>query len=110
MIFPIVFGFFEVLLLVFAVQGLFHAVRITANRDQIELRNRLLLFKWRNVVASSDVQSIQLKTGMQSGTKVYYDIQLVLKSGGKRSAGSRIPDKKHAQWLVKQLERAIGLC
>jgi len=108
-IFPIVFGLFEVLLLMAALQMLFHTVRVIANRSEIEIRHGFLLLRWKNAVPVGEVESVQLKSGMQSGTKVYYDLVLHTQTGRKLGAGGGIPDKKHAGWLARQIRETMGL-
>lgn len=109
LLFPVVFGLFEVLLIIVALQMLFHTVRVIANRSEIEIRHRFLLLRWKSVLPVGDIESIQLKSGMQSGTKVYYDLVLHTRAGRKRGAGGGIPDKKHAEWLASRIRQATGL-
>jgi hypothetical protein len=107
-IFPIVFGAFDLLLTAVVCQLLFHSVRVTANRSGIQVRHQFLLLSWTRTLRLAELQSITLKPGMQSGSRVFYDLKLETATGKTITAGSHIPDKKHAEWLVRRLQQAIG--
>jgi len=107
--FPIVFGLFDLLLIVIVLQMLIHSVRVIAGQSEIQILHRLLILSWRNAVPVTDIESIKLKSGMQSGTNVYYDLRLTTRQGRKYSLGRRIPDKKHARWLLSRISDATGV-
>lgn len=109
LVFPIVFGVFDLLLMVGAFRMLFHAVRVTADRSGLRIRHRLLLLTWTHTVDRADVDAIKLRIGMQSGTHAFYDLLVHTRAGRKFYAGTRIPDKKHAEWLVTQLGKAMDV-
>jgi hypothetical protein len=104
-----VFGLFEVLLVVFALDLLFHSTRVTVGPEGLEIRNRLLLMHWKRLLPKGEIACIQPKSGMQSGTRVYYNLEVQTRAGRKVTAGHRIPDKKHAQWLAGRLRQTLGL-
>ncbi len=105
--FPIVFGVFDLLLAGIVFSMLFHSVRVVANRLEIQVHHRLLLLSWRRTLPASQVQAIIPKPGLQSGSKVFYDLKLQTSAGTTISAGSSVPDKKHTEWLAQQLLQAL---
>lgn len=86
-----------------------HSARVIANRSEITISHRSLILGWKHSIPSIEVQSIDLRSGMQSGAKVYHNLVLHTQTGRKLTAGSHIPDKKHAQWLVSQLGKPTGI-
>jgi hypothetical protein len=108
-LFPIVFGMFDLLLMGFAIELLFHSVSVVANRSEVSITHRLLLARWNHTLAVGDIQSITLKTGLQSGSRVYYDLKVNTRAGRNFTAGPRVADKKHAEWLMSTIRSATGL-
>jgi hypothetical protein len=109
LLFPIVFGLFDLLLVGFVFQLVFHSINLSVGPYKIVITHRLLFLNWKHLLEPADVESIQLHAGMQSGTRVYYDLALHTREGRKLTAGSRITDKKHAQWLVSRIGLATGI-
>jgi hypothetical protein len=54
------------------------------------------------------VTGIEVRIGMQSGDRVWYDLRAARAGGGSLEAGSGIRDKREAEWLAAQLEAALG--
>lgn len=108
LMFPIVFGLFDLLIMIFVFQMLFHSVKTVASRTEINVRHRFLLLTWKRKLQTGDIKTIELKKGMQCGSKVYYNLRATLQSGRSCGLGGLIPNKKHAEWLADQLREALG--
>lgn len=107
--FILVWGFFDALVVFFLLSALLHSVRVQADRDGITVRHGFILPMFTRRVAARDLETVRVKPGMQSGTKVFYDLRLVTRAGKEYSAGGSVPDKRHAEWLAAQLRAAVGL-
>ena len=45
---------------------------------------------------------------MRSGSQVWYDLRVLLRSGGKVTAGSGL-EKREAEWLEIEIKKNLGL-
>jgi hypothetical protein len=110
--FPIVTGLFELLLAFITLELWLGTTTVTAAAGELRVRHALLGIGGTRVIAAAEVASIELHIGMQTqgryGTP-YYDVRARLKSGRKRTLGSGVRNKRHAEWLAAQMRAAVGL-
>jgi hypothetical protein len=66
-----------------------------------------LLLKRRQEFRSAEIQSLFLKVGMTSGTKVYQDLKARLASGREITLASTLPNQAEADWLLAEVKRAL---
>jgi hypothetical protein len=59
-------------------------------------------------IKSADVKSIVLTSRMYSGAKRYYDIDVICTTDKTVTVGKRIPDKRLALSVIRQIEQAMG--
>ena len=111
--FPIVFGLFEVLLVLIALDLWFGSTRITIGQGVLRKRYSMLGIPFSTgTMPASDISRLKLKVGMQSGGRSgtpYYDIQAVLLNGKNQSLAGSIRNKHHADWLAAQISSALSL-
>lgn len=135
-LFPIVFGLFEIFLLWSWVNVWFKSSRVTVNRTEVTLQNRWLIFGRSRRFAAGDVASFAPKIGATSGSTTFHDIKLVLRTNeqdsiaarrqqfeqsGRRppptfrisdpsgiTVGSYVAGKSETDWLVGEMNAALG--
>ena len=134
-LFPIVFGLFEVLMLWGCFSLWFKASRITINSSGVTTVNRWLIFSRTRQFNPGDIVRFDTKVGMTSAGKVFLDLKLItrvesdklaarkarfqqmgeaqaMKFGASDPGGitvaSGIPGKLEADWLVQEMTRALG--
>lgn len=107
-IFPVVFGLFEFLLIYVLVELWFKSSKVTVDRTQISILKRWLFFKRERQILASDVEEIFLYAGMRSGDKAYYDIRVRERGGRATTAASGINPKQQADWFLQQIKAALA--
>ena len=106
-LFPIVFGFFEAIILFVWFSMVCKSTRVTADASTLTLTHHWLGFGTPRRWPASEVAGIELSIGMRSGSTAYYDLQVQPRVGAKQNAGGAIPDKRHAEWLAQKLRAAL---
>jgi hypothetical protein len=106
-IFPMVFGFFAVLLFVAVFQAWLGSTRVALTPDQARISHGPL--GRTRTIPAGDIDDVTLKIGMQAGNRPYYDIQIVNSDGKRVYAGRSIRDKQEAEWLLEQMRQALEL-
>ena len=111
-LFPLLTGLFELLLLVIAADLWLGTTTVTVGPDTVRCRQAIAGVGTTRVIASTDIVKIDLHISMQttgrSGTP-YYEIRATTGAGRHRSLGSGIRNKAHAEWLAQEMRSAIGL-
>jgi hypothetical protein len=112
LLFPLIFGFFSLVLLYLAVQQWFGTTRVMINRTELTLQSGLLGSGVVRHIALEDIAAfsdrITAQQGGATGTP-YYDVELTLKDGKKLTLGSTLPNKREAEWLSQEMQRLTGL-
>lgn len=106
--FTIVFGLLAAGLGVVSLNLWLKQSTITINPQQTVIINRWLLLRRTRSFDTMAVRSFQINSGMQSGERVFYKIQLILRSGQARTVGGGIPSKPEAEWLEQEMNRSLG--
>lgn len=107
-LFPIVFGFFDLLLLIFFFASLFFSSRIIASPMGLHIYRRFIVPIGATEVTPDQVSRIKVDSDMQSGDKRYYGITAVLSTGESHLA-SNIRDKRQAEWLADRVADCLGI-
>lgn len=109
LIFGIVFGLFDVLLVLALAQMACHSARVVVGNGELTLHHRFLLIgsSWR--IPADDIAAITPEIGLQSGSKPFYELKVTTRSGRKRGVESGIPDKRYAELLARTMRKAIGM-
>ena len=106
--FPIVFGFFDILILWGLLNAWFKSSRVTVDATSIHAVNRWLLFTRARNFAAAEVERIETKVGMTSGNQAYQDLQVVTRAGKKLTVAGGLASKPEADWLVQEMSKALG--
>jgi len=111
-IFPVAFGFFDLLLLMGAAQLWLGTSRVVIDSSRVRVQSGLFGGgKWREFPKSQilDIQAvITAQQGGASGTP-YYDIRLLQTEHQNVTLGRTIRDKDEAEWLVAEMKKVLQL-
>ncbi|HKV26524.1 MAG TPA: HEAT repeat domain-containing protein [Candidatus Acidoferrum sp.] len=110
--FPVVFGFFDL----FLVLGVFHSVlgtsRIRVGNGELVSSSRVLGIGGSRRFTASDIDSIlPVTSGQQGGSpsNTTYAIRLRTKAGRRFTLADEITSRQEARWIVSQIESLAGL-
>lgn len=107
LLFPIVFGFFELLLLFAALQIWFGMSRVELSSESVTVTSGMVFSPRTRRLHPKAISDIKLDVGMQSGSTPYYRITVVGSNGAKVVVARGIKDKEEAEWLVRTMKEAI---
>jgi hypothetical protein len=108
LLFPIVFGAFDVLLLVGVLELWLRVSRVVAGNGSLTVTSGYIAAGGERTLPASAIQDVITRIGMQSGTRPYYDIVVNTKDGKKIIAGRALRDKREAEWLAAIITQAVG--
>ena len=109
LMFPIVFGGFDLLLTFILLSAVFSSTKITLSSDTLTLGKSFLGLPRINSIPFSEIAEIHPYSGLQQGTNSFYGLRLTTKSGRRHNLVNGIADRQEARWLVSQIESAAGL-
>lgn len=106
-IFPIIFGFFGILIL-FGVLDLWMGVsRVNVDAGTLTLAKGYLYPGREKVLRASEIADVAAIMGMRSGNTPFYDVVLLRPNGKKVRAGRGVRDKREAEWLAERIKEAL---
>jgi hypothetical protein len=136
LLFPIVFGLFDVFIVFGVITAWFKSSRVTIDSTGVRAVNRWLPFGRTRRFDAADIAEIITQPGMQSGSKVYWAIKLVTRavddslavrkanfqqtgqlsalklqiSEGRRGTtiAGDVASKPEADWLAREMTKALG--
>jgi len=108
MLFPIVFGLFQLILLYMLLELWLGVTKLTVDAGTITVASGYLLPFRERRYAASEIAEVTTKIGMQAGGRPYYDLKLVRINGKRVTAASSIRDKQEAEWLVGVVNEGLG--
>jgi hypothetical protein len=111
-IFPLVFGFFSVLLIYITVQLWLGTTRVVIGGSGLTVQSGLLGVGKVRQIALAEIASISDRIAAQQGGSsgtAYYDIELTLQDGKKVTLGHTVRDKRETEWLVAEMGRLAGV-
>jgi hypothetical protein len=110
--FPLIFGLFDLLLLIIVADLWLGTTTVTIGSRRIRRRHSVFGIGSTKDFAPQDIVKIDLHISMQttgrSGTP-YYEIRATRGSGRRTSFGSGIRNKAHAEWLAREMRSSVGL-
>jgi hypothetical protein len=107
-LFPIVFGGFNILIVTLGFDVCCRHSRLVADRFTLTSTQRWLFLKRYREFRASEISELFLKAGMTSGTKVFHDLKVRLNSGQQFTLASGVVSRVEAEWLLSELRRALG--
>lgn len=107
-VFAIFFGFSDVLLAYWCLQGLFGTARIVIGDGKLISRRGLFGGGVRREFLSREIESVQAATAVQN-SKTSYLIRLNARSGSTVTLVDNVTDCAEARWVVQEIEKLVGL-
>ena len=106
-----IFGLFGVLLFFGVLSMWFGTSRLRIEGGEVRLKRGALGFGGTKLLPVDEIERVKTKIGMQhgggSGTP-YYDILLARREGRDLTVGRYIRNKRELEWLVGEIESALG--
>jgi hypothetical protein len=103
----IVFGLADVFILWIASELWFRSSWVSIRAGVLTVKHNWLVFRRTTTVQTGDVRRFTMRTGMTSGSKGYYDIQIVRHNGRKLTLATVIPSKVETEWLIREMRDAL---
>ena len=110
--FPIVFGFFDVILIFAMFHVVFGTSRIRVGNGELTSTKRVLGIGSTKRYSTSEIEAIVAVTsGQQGGNngQSMYAIRLRTKNGRRVTLADEITSRQEARWVVSQIETLAGL-
>ncbi len=109
LIFPLVFGLFEALIVLAFLHALFSASIVHLRPDGVGYEKRVLGFIRRGWHERAEIAGLSVDVGSQSGNKSWHRLRLDLRSGKKVVLGDGIAERDEAVALEATAEEVLGL-
>jgi hypothetical protein len=106
LIFPIVFGFFEILLIWFFLDMLLFRSRLEVCHKNLSIEKGIFSIK-KNQLDFSDIDRLEIKSGMTCGDKLYYNLNVITKSGKKHLIANNLSSRNIAEFLIREIEKVL---
>ena len=108
LLFPIVFGLFQLILLYMLLELWLGVTKVTVDAGAITVASGYLVPFRERRYSASEIAEVTTKIGMQAGGRPYYDLTLVRTNGKRVTAAGSIRDKREAEWLVGVVKEGLG--
>ena len=109
LIFPIVFGLCELLLVWVALELWLGVSRAGVRSDGMVVAKGLGYPGREQKISVDSIADVVPAIGMQAGSTPYYDVVVRQKDGKKVIAGRSVRDKHEAEWLAITIKKELGL-
>jgi hypothetical protein len=108
LVFPIVFGLFELVFLFGLIHMLLWSTRVTITPQEVRLESGIGPWRRLTVIPRAEVAEFKLAVGMQAGRRAYHDIHLHRTTGKIVTLASALADKREAEWLLDRMCDALA--
>lgn len=105
-LFPWVFGVFDVLIFLGVADMWFFSSRIEVQEGKLSFAAGWFGGR-RRELTRGDIEKIVAKRGMQSGNKLFYQLEILEHGGKTRVAAKRLPDLDTAERLADEIEKIL---
>lgn len=99
-LFPVLFGLFDLFLLLAVLWAWLGHSRVAVEESVVVITRGLAFLTKTTPLPTARIAQVLVKTGMQAGNTVYYDIVLRTVDGSEHKVGSSVRDKREAEWLA----------
>ena len=106
-LFPWLFGFFDVLLLLGVVDMWLYHGFIEARPGELSFGSGLFFTGAPQKLISGEVQKLEAKRGTQSGNKLYYQLVVHERGGKRHTVAKRLPDLETTERVIENLESIL---
>ncbi len=108
----VLFGGFGLLLLIVAADVWFYRSVVDVSASGLTVTGGWFGLGRQRRIEAADVEKItpvsRMSAGGGQGKKMYYDIDILRTTGKKVTAGKRLPSKRLADSVIRQIEQALG--
>jgi hypothetical protein len=108
LVFPIVTGFFGLLILIGVLDLWLEVSRVAVDAGTLTWASGYLSPGRERALHGSEIADVVASIGMRAGKTVYYDVTVVQKNGKKIKVGHSVRDKREADWLAGRIKKALG--
>jgi hypothetical protein len=108
-LFPIVFGLFDAMIVYFLLDSWFYRSVVDVSSRGLAITGGLFGWGSRRWIEADAIKQIDIKQGMSSNQKVWYNLIVVCGDGKRVTAGKRLLGKRLATAIARQIEDAVGL-
>jgi hypothetical protein len=85
----------------------FRSVRVEASPGALSIHSRTLLWLGRRRLPRGEIASIEARPSGSHDGRGRYDIVVRTRSGRSHAAGEQLVDRREAEWLAAELNRAL---
>jgi hypothetical protein len=103
LLFRLVFGFFDAILLVFVTWSWLGHSRLRADSSGLWVESGLGPWTSTTRYSAADLKTITPKVGMTAGNRVYYDLTVSCSDGRERVVSCGFRDLRSAEWVADRL-------
>ncbi len=107
-LFPIMFGLFDLFFVLALLDMLFTERRVEVEEGALTFTKRMFAGGKRKTFRSEEIASIKPSRGMQSGTKLYYRIELKTREGKSHILASMLDNQRLAKRIIRDFEAALA--
>ena len=108
LIFPIVFGLFDVLMAWIALTLWCEVTRLRVIPAGVKVASGLGAPGAERLYPAEQIKDVRIAIGMTANTTAYYDLKLVRPGGQEITIGGGIRHKREAEWLAARILTALG--
>jgi hypothetical protein len=110
LIFPIIWGLLDVILLFFLVSLWVGTTRVVIGDGEVTIHSGMLGVALRTRrVAAADIEVIRPDVGMTMGYTAYFRLQIRCQGGRTLNFGDGIPTRIEADWLAERMREQLGV-
>ncbi|MGD8328681.1 MAG: DUF3592 domain-containing protein [Acidobacteriota bacterium] len=106
--FPIIFGLFALLMVAGLIDMWLKQTRVEVSEGRLALNRRFLGAGKTRFFNAGEVAAIKAEKGMQSGSKLFYQVVLHTRWDKKHTLASQIRDQRLAKRIARDLQEALG--
>ena len=107
-LFPIMFGLFDLFFVLALLDMLFTERRVEVEVGTLTFTKRMFAGGKRRTFRSEEIASIKPSRGMQSGSKLYYRIELKTREGKSHILASMLDNQRLARRIIHDFEAALA--
>jgi hypothetical protein len=105
-IFPVLFGLFDILLIMGTVDVLLGWINVTIGRQGMIIRSGKIVTTTRRIDVA-DVRQFRVKGGMTVGSTMYHTIEASLADGKTETVGKFLRSRAEAEEIVREMEEEL---
>jgi len=107
LIFPLLFGLFELVFVIAALDLWFTRTVISVGDEGLQRKSGLFGLGRTNTWTPDEIKSFHIERGMQAGNKLYQTIKLQTRQGNQKTLLRRLSSRQQAEQLIAQIENHL---